>query len=193
MTSTGSRPDIRICQSDEYGAFMDAVRAEPGNDLVPLVFADWLDEHGQPLPAEFLRLFVAWRRLVGTKDELISQAPLRVRMRELRPHMAPGWLRGIADPWPLGEVFVTRHMGSDDPVFYVGCEVGRDDHLQVRLFQVRKKWWRRKGGGWVPVLVPPGSAGNWFRRGNIMRAREDSPGVFRCGGIRLETWDGRPV
>jgi uncharacterized protein (TIGR02996 family) len=193
MTSTELCPDVRTSQNDKYGAFMDAIRAEPGHDLGPLVFADWLDEHGEPLSAEFLRLLVACRRLVGTKDELISQAPLRARMGELRPLMAPGWLRGIADPWPLGEVFVTRDTGSGEPLFYVGCEVGLDDLRQVHLFQVRKKRWRGNGGGWVPVLVPPGSAGNWLRRGNVMRAREDSPGVFRCGGIRLTTWDGRLV
>lgn len=104
MTSTESHPDIRTFQPDEYGAFRDAIRADSGDALTPLVLADWLDERGEPLSAEFLRLLVDYRGLVGAKDELITQAPLRARMRELRPVMAPGWLRAIADPWPLGEV-----------------------------------------------------------------------------------------
>ena len=37
-------------------ALLAAVAADPGNDLPRLVYADWLDDHGQPVRAEFVRL-----------------------------------------------------------------------------------------------------------------------------------------
>ena len=40
---------------DDEAAFVDALRAAPGDALARLVYADWLDERGDPR-AEFLRL-----------------------------------------------------------------------------------------------------------------------------------------
>ncbi len=37
-------------------AFLDAIFADPANDLPRLVNADWLEEHGQEAYAEFIRL-----------------------------------------------------------------------------------------------------------------------------------------
>jgi uncharacterized protein (TIGR02996 family) len=39
-------------------AFLAALAAAPGDDTTRLVFADWLDEHGEPDKAEYLRLVV---------------------------------------------------------------------------------------------------------------------------------------
>jgi uncharacterized protein (TIGR02996 family) len=47
--------------SDE-AAFLDALRANPADDTARLVYADWLDEHGEPAKAEYLRLVVALAR-----------------------------------------------------------------------------------------------------------------------------------
>jgi uncharacterized protein (TIGR02996 family) len=41
-------------------AFFAAIRAQPEADAPRLVFADWLDEHGQPERAEFIRRHIAW-------------------------------------------------------------------------------------------------------------------------------------
>jgi uncharacterized protein (TIGR02996 family) len=40
----------------EREALLRAIRANPEDDLVRLVFADWLDERGEHRPAEFIRL-----------------------------------------------------------------------------------------------------------------------------------------
>jgi uncharacterized protein (TIGR02996 family) len=40
----------------EREAFLRAIRANPDDDLVRLVFADWLDEQGEHEPAEFIRV-----------------------------------------------------------------------------------------------------------------------------------------
>ena len=37
-------------------SFLDAIRAQPEDDAVRLIFADWLEEHGQQARAEFIRL-----------------------------------------------------------------------------------------------------------------------------------------
>jgi uncharacterized protein (TIGR02996 family) len=42
----------------ERDAFLAAIRAAPENDLPRLVFADWLDEHGEPERARFIRVGV---------------------------------------------------------------------------------------------------------------------------------------
>ena len=49
--------------SAEERAFFDRIRDEPAEDGPRLIFADWLDENGQPDRAEFIRLQVALERL----------------------------------------------------------------------------------------------------------------------------------
>jgi uncharacterized protein (TIGR02996 family) len=39
-------------------AFLYAIKDDPADDAVRLVFSDWLEENGQPARAEFLRLQV---------------------------------------------------------------------------------------------------------------------------------------
>ena len=39
----------------ERAAFVSAILDNPADDTVRLVFADWLDEHGEPERAEFIR------------------------------------------------------------------------------------------------------------------------------------------
>src|SRR5262245_8986058 len=42
--------------TDTEAAFLRTILADPDDDAVRLVFADWLGEHGQPERAEFIRL-----------------------------------------------------------------------------------------------------------------------------------------
>jgi uncharacterized protein (TIGR02996 family) len=51
--------------SDE-DALLAAIAAHPAEDTPRLVYADWLDEHGQPVRAEFIRVQVA----IAQKDHL---------------------------------------------------------------------------------------------------------------------------
>ena len=48
-------------------AFLRAIREEPKNDEIRLVFADWLEEHGHSDRAAFIRLEL---RLVEMEDRL---------------------------------------------------------------------------------------------------------------------------
>jgi uncharacterized protein (TIGR02996 family) len=75
-------------------AFLEAIRANPRDKTARLVYADWLEERGDPR-AEYLRVLCAWlacRRPDGAK-RLIE------REGELRANLDRGWLariRGMA-------------------------------------------------------------------------------------------------
>ncbi len=46
-------------------SFVAAIAAAPEDDLPRLVFADYLDEHGEPERAEFIRLQIGARHAEG--------------------------------------------------------------------------------------------------------------------------------
>src|SRR5262249_21254931 len=45
-----------VTDMTEREAFLQAIRADPDDDLLRLVFADWLDEQGEHEPADFIRV-----------------------------------------------------------------------------------------------------------------------------------------
>jgi uncharacterized protein (TIGR02996 family) len=47
-------------------AFLAAIREDPLTEGPRLIYADWLDEHGRPLEAEFLRVQCELQRLRAT-------------------------------------------------------------------------------------------------------------------------------
>src|SRR5690242_16278731 len=47
----------------DRAAFLRAIAANPDDDLPRLVYADWLDEHGEPERAEFIRVQCELARL----------------------------------------------------------------------------------------------------------------------------------
>lgn len=44
----------------EEAAFLEVLKSNPADDTARLVYADWLDEHGETLKAEYLRLLVSF-------------------------------------------------------------------------------------------------------------------------------------
>jgi uncharacterized protein (TIGR02996 family) len=68
---------------DEH-ALLSAIEAAPADDLPRLVYADWLEEHGQAVRAEFVRLQCEIARLEAARDEIRSHhVPLWQRQAEL--------------------------------------------------------------------------------------------------------------
>ena len=67
--------------SDRDG-FLRAITAAPADDLPRLIYADWLDEHGESERAEFIRLQI---QLAGHPAHHSAETgcPLRRREREL--------------------------------------------------------------------------------------------------------------
>jgi uncharacterized protein (TIGR02996 family) len=64
----------------EEAAFLKAIAADPEEDAPRLVYADWLEENGQPARAELIRVQV---RLARMSDNDPDQPALAVRRREL--------------------------------------------------------------------------------------------------------------
>jgi uncharacterized protein (TIGR02996 family) len=105
--------------------FIGAILTDPSDETVQLVYADWLDERGDPR-GEFLRLRVEWNReWAGGHHPPMS---LSSRIEELRAAIDPGWVAvldtlgvpsepaklwfecfGHIDP-PLAEALVTRKV-----------------------------------------------------------------------------------
>jgi uncharacterized protein (TIGR02996 family) len=69
----------------DWLALVAAIRATPDDDLPRLVAADWLEEHGEPERAEFIRLQCELEpmRYVTIGDQTLRQHWLQDREREL--------------------------------------------------------------------------------------------------------------
>lgn len=85
-------------------AFYKAIWAAPDDDLPRLVFADWLDEHGEPDVAIFLRLLCAVRTCPPDIDRLRPLvADLRRAMSKLPPdfveNACPVHPAVVVGPW----------------------------------------------------------------------------------------------
>jgi uncharacterized protein (TIGR02996 family) len=78
-------------------ALLAAVAAEPEVDVPRLVMADWLDENGDPLRAEFIRTQLEVRRL---DFYTARSAALRRRVEELHKKHGKRWLKedGLGKP-----------------------------------------------------------------------------------------------
>lgn len=69
--------------SDEI-ALLDAIAAHPEEDTPRLIYADWLDEHGQYIRAEFIRVQIAIAQKEGLpRAELNQYVDLYKRNQEL--------------------------------------------------------------------------------------------------------------
>ncbi len=81
--------------SDEQGILED-VLAHPDDDAPRLVYADWLDEHGQAERGEFIRAQVALARpdLPAPERERLQR-----RERQLLDEHAATWLGDLAEPF----------------------------------------------------------------------------------------------
>ncbi len=62
-------------------AFLQAIIAAPEDDTPRMVFADWLDEHGDPARAEFIRQQCGPKRSLIASAEVMSEGVWRVHGR----------------------------------------------------------------------------------------------------------------
>jgi uncharacterized protein (TIGR02996 family) len=71
--------------------FLDAIRASPGDDLHRLIYADWLDERGDPR-GNFIRLHLA---LASAGPDHIDRVAGEHELSHLRKDCDPTWLAVI--------------------------------------------------------------------------------------------------
>src|SRR5947209_8454906 len=87
LTAATSKP---LATSQEH-AFLLAIKENPEDDGLRLIFADWLEENGQPQRAEFVRLQVRLWKLYGDPE----QTSLQRREQELLQEHQSQWVGGL--------------------------------------------------------------------------------------------------
>ncbi|MGL4552696.1 MAG: TIGR02996 domain-containing protein, partial [Gemmataceae bacterium] len=94
-TTTRSAPAMTQAQSEEAG-LLDDVASNPADDGPRLIYADWLDDRGDPARAEFLRL--------GVRLDRHQRADDRARHQELLDRYGSFWFGTVmeaATAWHL--------------------------------------------------------------------------------------------
>lgn len=107
--------------SSEERTLLAAVAAAPGDDVPRLVYADWLDEHGRPERAEFIRLQIGWHRSVS--DPTYFHARNRFYNRIFDHKLEYGDKCEDVPPLFDGVVWEAHTRGFVDTVVVSGWEV----------------------------------------------------------------------
>ena len=93
----------------EESAFLDAIQAEPANDALRLVYADWLEEHGQ-LKSRYLRLI---HELVLVPQDVRLGSPLHDEMLALTPIINSDWQQAVGHRFEVALLdYSTRDRGD---------------------------------------------------------------------------------
>jgi uncharacterized protein (TIGR02996 family) len=157
--------------------FLRAICANPEDDTVRLVYADWLDENGDGGRAEFIRLQVAYR----SKPEEFD--PRYARMDELRKLHGQRWRNEF--PTLSGVTYGQFHRGFIDTVTFrdFAAFAERGDELlwqipasHVRLLGVRAEH--------VPTLL--GSP--FARRFTLLRVSAGAAGAAVIESLTSTEW-----
>ena len=107
--------------SPDEDALLNGIAADPAADLPRLVYADWLEEHGQDLRAEFIRIQCEIAKLeVGPRTVIDRNVHLWRRQQELLDGHMGALLEGVP--------FIPRAGQVPGPRLYRGFldEVGLD-------------------------------------------------------------------
>lgn len=96
--------------------FLHDILANPTDDTPRLVFADWLEDHGQEVRGEFIRAQCDLQQLPLTRENAIQREELARRAFELRGAWGRGWagraFRQLAKPfnikWQFQRGFVDK-------------------------------------------------------------------------------------
>jgi uncharacterized protein (TIGR02996 family) len=86
---------------NDESAFLEAIRANPADDLPRLIFADWLDDHARTdlgvATAEFIRLTCGRARKDGKPYQMLPTGAgkwLKENWRRLVPTLTENWTDG---------------------------------------------------------------------------------------------------
>jgi uncharacterized protein (TIGR02996 family) len=185
-------------------AFLEVIRESPEDDAPRLVFADWLEEHGQPERAEFIRLQCALARM-GKSDK--RREALKRRDAELLARHNEAWLGALpalAGPgwrWGFhrGLVHASRYadgtteaLAALEEALAVIAEAG--EWAWVEGLSVSGMGWAGDAGGVQALAASPGLARLTYLdlgRNGIgaagARALAASPHLARLTRLRLSS------
>ena len=157
----------------DWPAFLAAIIAEPDDDTPRLVAADFLEEHGEPDRAAFVRVQIDLARLEAS-ELAQSQEAGDLRKKE-RAFLGPK--SDHAPLWAAEEcselVRVVPHGRASSPL------------ARIKVEGTERLVWRR---GFVEEVLCP--AAEWLRHGIAVRARNPVRDVFLTGGenVNRDTW-----
>ena len=134
--------------SAEERAFFDRIRDDPADDGPRLIYADWLDEHGQPDRAEFVRVQCALHRL---PDDDPRRPELRERERLLFEANEARWTADLA---PLVSAWEFRR-GVIDAVAVDAGQFLASGAALFDLAPVRKVRFRNVGDRLAKLVQSP--------------------------------------
>jgi uncharacterized protein (TIGR02996 family) len=147
----------------ERDPFLDAVLAEPEDDAVRLIYADWLEERGDPR-GPFVRAQV---RLAGLPEDDPARPDLDEQARDLLREHEEEWAAGLpgkAAAWEFRRGFVERLTLTDEALLEHGDFFGKTLPLRGltlttsgRLDRVADLPLLHR----IEALSLPGTAGNW--------------------------------
>jgi uncharacterized protein (TIGR02996 family) len=162
----------------EPDPFLRAILEKPDDDLPRLIYADWLDEHGDPARAEFIRAQCTLARIPRNAKprppdyrvlgERLTALLMANRSEWLRPLAV--WLRQLKVMWAGGDVWVRSerevqsrlrglrfergfprelHLHVDEAVQYIGA----DDRLEpVNSLRIAASGYEGCNPDWIALL-----------------------------------------
>ena len=143
-------------------AFLAAILAAPEDDTPRLIFADWLEEDGDPARAEFIRLQIEYDKHCDPHERAPLWEPMRQRIRELL--VLPG-IEGI------------------------NCN-GYCWSEPLHKLRIEKSFWRTQSfrRGFVECVTMEGD--QWVEHADVLRALHPIRDVILTEGPTIITSDG---
>ena len=151
----------------DWEAFLRAVVASPDDDLPRLVAADWLDEQGESLRAEFIRIQMELVRSVLSEERADG---LRQRERELLQHPTGGPL------WALESCPNVVRMNFHYPMNSLGG---------LELAEMHRVQFRR---GFPHALICPANDWMHYGVGIVPRQPLEKLTLTQCDDLPLHRW-----
>jgi uncharacterized protein (TIGR02996 family) len=99
----------------DHAAFLTAIRAEPDDDVHRLVYADWLEDNGQPERGEFIRVQCELARGTASRErqrELIGREQT-LRCKHEAEWLAPMRERGLVERVEFERGLATVRVASE--------------------------------------------------------------------------------
>lgn len=164
----------------DWAAFVAAIVAEPDDDTVRLVAADFLDENGDPRRAAFIRIQIELARLEASG---LGQSPEAgaLRKKELA-FLGP---LAASARWAAEDCPELVH-GTPTQAGVLALRRDRTARLTWRGEPVERLTWRR---GFVEWVACP--AAEWLGYGDAVRARNPVRRVIlsACEQVAGEVWE----
>src|SRR5262245_32699131 len=91
------RPNPEFCLNEEAG-FLSAIRQTPADETARLVYADWLDEQGDPeskAKSDFIRLEL---RMAENPEQGLNHIRWVNKLQKLAATLNAGWLAVVSHP-----------------------------------------------------------------------------------------------